>query len=549
MNNYEIVLAYHEQTKHHFDRYAKGPAHINWKAQPNAFRHYKGAKRFELPLRANQLETRFVDLYQPGAIVPCSITLDNIATLLELSLAISAWKEYGEHRWALRCNPSSGNLHPTEGYVILPDMMTDIPAGIYHYLSSEHSLEQRGIFGTDGTKINTILSNEGFLLGLTSIPWREAWKYGERAFRYCQLDIGHAIAAIRYAAAALGWKVHLLAHWADAEIITLLGLDRTEDFNPTEREIPEVMLYIGLNKVVKGLSGHSIIAAMKEVRWIGKANQLDFHHHYKWPIIDDVIEATVKPATERTDWQAPPLPPLPLLSCRYHAADLIRQRRSGQTFDGVTPMSRKAFYRLLETTLPRNNVTPWDVFPHQPHLHLVLFVHRVTGLPPGLYMLLRRGIEEKQRVILQSKPFEWVKPVNCPKHLMLYQLVSGDTQNIAQQIACYQEIAADSAFSLSLLAELKAALKKGPWGYKQLFWEAGIIGQILYLEAEAIKARGTGIGCYFDDTVHTLLGLTDTHYQSLYHFTVGTALEDKRLKTLAPYARNEQKKVKSLLKK
>jgi nitroreductase len=36
--------------------------------------------------------------------------------------------------------------------------------------------------------------------------WREAWKYGERAFRYCQLDTGHAVGALRYAAALLGWR-------------------------------------------------------------------------------------------------------------------------------------------------------------------------------------------------------------------------------------------------------------------------------------------------------------------------------------------------------
>ena len=40
------------------------------------------------------------------------------AVLFELALGLSAWKEYGGSRWALRCNPSSGNLHPTEAYVV-----------------------------------------------------------------------------------------------------------------------------------------------------------------------------------------------------------------------------------------------------------------------------------------------------------------------------------------------------------------------------------------------------------------------------------------------
>ena len=45
----------------------------------------------------------------------------------------------------------------------------------------------------------------------------------------------------------------------------------------------------------------------------------------------------------------------------------------------------------------------------------------------------------------------------------------------------------------------------------------------------------TGIGCYFDDEVHAMMGLGSDHYQSMYHFTVGEALEDHRLQILAPY--------------
>jgi hypothetical protein len=52
--------------------------------------------------------------------------------------------------------------------------------------------------------------------------------------------------------------------------------------------------------------------------------------------------------------------------------------------------------------------------------------------------------------------------------------------------------------------------------------------------------RGTGIGCFFDDAVHGVLGLTDNSWQSLYHFTVGEPLEDGRLQTLAAYEHLQQ---------
>ncbi len=62
-----------------------------------------------------------------------------------------------------------------------------------------------------------------------------------------------------------------------------------------------------------------------------------------------------------------------------------------------------------------------------------------------------------------------------------------------------------------------------------------MIGQVLYLEAEAAGVRGTGIGCFFDDPVHEVFGLEGNAYQSLYHFTVGGPVEDPRLTTLPPY--------------
>jgi len=81
-----------------------------------------------------------------------------------------------------------------------------------------------------------------------------------------------------------------------------------------------------------------------------------------------------------------------------------------------------------------------------------------------------------------------------------------------------------------------STLAFGPSFYRQLFWESGIVGQVLYLEAEAAGARATGIGCFYDDPVHEALGITGHGFQSLYHFTVGRPVEDTRLRTEPGYA-------------
>lgn len=521
------VLAYHERTKHRFERYAAGPETLDWSAQPEPFRWYEGTPRIRLPLAADGLATPYAALGQPGGVPPRPFSLENLALLLELSLGLSAWKEYGPDRWALRCNPSSGNLHPTEGYVLCRGV-ADLADGIYHYLSRDHVLEQRAPLGPEPGPEPRVC------VALSSIHWREAWKYGERAFRYCQLDTGHAIGALRYAAAALGWRVRGVEGLGSAGLAAMLGLDRRGDFLGVEEEEPELLLELLADT---DPSPAAPDFAVPPEAWRGQANRLDPHPMYHWPVIDEVAEASRAPAAvAEAPGPAPAAyPPLPGLDTTPAAA-LIRQRRSAQHFDRKQTMGSAAFYRLLDALLPRADTAPFDAWNAAPRLHPVLFVHRVEGLEPGLYALPRRaGIETDLRAAFKPD-FEWTRPAGCPGHLPLFRLVAGDCAKVSRAINCHQAIGADSSFALGMLAEFGASLAETPWAYRRLYWEAGLLGQALYLEAEALGVRGTGIGCYFDDVFHQLLGLEGPAFQSLYHFTVGFPLVDTRILTLPPYA-------------
>ncbi len=179
---------------------------------------------------------------------------------------------------------------------------------------------------------------------------------------------------------------------------------------------------------------------------------------------------------------------------------------------------------------------PWDALPWQPSIHLALFVHRVNGLDPGLYMLARdrEKVDSLKRATHQQ--YAWTAPRGCPTDLPLFLLEEGDVRPLATELCCRQEIAGDGAFSLGMIAEYESSLRRhGPWFYRRLFWETGVIGQVLYLEAESAGVRATGIGCFFDDPVHQVMGFNDATFQSLYHFTIGGQVEDPRLTTLPPY--------------
>jgi SagB-type dehydrogenase family enzyme len=566
-------MRYHQETKHHFSRYARALGYMDWANQPNPFRRYDGSPLIPLPLLNPEdapLSPLYHDLYRPGAIATVPITVCALSRFLEYSLAISAWKQAGEARWALRTNPSSGNLHPTEGYLLVDKVsgLSPFPA-LYHYAAKEHALELRAELQKESfALLMKGFPPHAFLIGFSSVNWRETWKYGERAFRYCQHDVGHAIGSVRIAAQTLGWRMLLLNGLPDDAVAALLGLDRPEDFEGAEREHPDCLAAIWPADQAPSRATDGIISlplyfapdALRELTrhtWHGKANRLSQGNPVQWQILNQVEVASWKSTTEprviKLNLGAPPVEtsihPSAHAPSIYpdepRAGQVIRQRRSALAFDGKTSISAESLFTMLSRVVPRadrdlgQRPMPWDVLPWEPTIHLALFAHRVDGLTPGLYILARNlsKVDSLRRAMHQQ--FVWTSPPSCPEEIPLFLLEEGDARQLAAQISCHQDIAGDSAFSLGMIAEFEASLKRyGPWFYRRLFWETGVIGQVLYLEAEAAGVRATGIGCFFDDPVHQVMGFNDALFQSLYHFTTGGHVEDPRLTTLPPYGQD-----------
>ena len=534
------IIAYHQASKHDYGRFATGPGELDWANQPDPFRRYHGSHLYALlhpmlhpmshPTAAPGPSYGEVSI--EAGLAAQRIDLNSISQLLYQSLALSAWKQANGSRWALRVNPSSGNLHPSEGYLIC-DAIAGLSAqpGIYHYAPKEHGLEHRAELPT--ALWQALASAHGpdtLLLALSSIPWREAWKYGQRAFRYCHHDIGHAIGAITVAAAGLGWRVRLQDGWSSDALAALLGLN---DPQGDEAELPDCLLAIS-PVAASQAAATDLTAPLQALHWHGETNRLSPHHR-RWPRMDAAFALSHKPATEGIYAREPTAvaaianevagPPL---------ATLVQQRRSAVAMDGRSAITRSSFMHILHKTLPTVGQVPFTALPWSPQVHLLLFVHRVQGLEPGVYLLLRAAGERQYIEDLLRPEFEWQTIEDGPAGL--YRLASGDSRQLAQQLSCTQEIAADGCFAVAMISRFRAPLQQyGAWFYPRLYWECGLIGQVLYLEATASGVAATGIGCFFDDPVHAMLGLKGDEYQSLYHFTVGVAVEDTRLSTLPPY--------------
>jgi len=517
----EAVYRYHDGTKHSFRQYARALGYLDWASQPRPFRGFADAPAFPL---------------YPTPGVTAEGRAAAIGDVLRHALGLSAWKQFNTSRWALRVNPSSGNLHPTEAYVVcggLPGLAGQ-PA-VYHYAADRHALELRCIFDEGAWARACDGREDVILVALTSIHWREAWKYGERAFRYCQHDMGHAVAAVSIAAGLAGWRAALMPAWSPRAIAAVTGVDRDDDFVEAEREEPGciIALTAGASLDASEDAVGPLVDAIRGGKWSGRASQLS-EDHVVWSFIDDVAHATEDPGRSPVSEALPSVHDQPAGHGREgYARSLLLQRRSALGFDGQSSIDRAAFTgmlsRLLDVARAPLNSLWWA-----PRVHLAIFVHRVDEVPPGLYVLLRDPrVVDRLRAACRPD-FLWEA---ADDRLPLWRLARADARAVAARLCCDQDIAADGFFSLGMIADFDASLETfGPSFYRHLFWETGMVGQVLYLEAEAAGARATGIGCFFDDPVHDVLGLQGHAFQSLYHFTVGIPVDDERLTTEPGYA-------------
>jgi SagB-type dehydrogenase family enzyme len=326
------------------------------------------------------------------------------------------------------------------------------------------------------------------IVGLTSIFWREAWKYGDRAYRYCCHDLGHAIMSVLLAARALGLPGGAVAHFSDQRLAGALGLSGTD-------EAPMAFL------VFPSRNGFSEFSTAPEQPVTGIPNELS-PEEIRYELLLGIHASTVLPDPAGQVPLAPGANPgiagtHKLLSVPSSDAPLgatVRKRRSALDFDARTaPMRRDTLEQLLDFAT-RDWRADWrgnfggETAPGQAgadFVSLYLYVHRVLDCEPGVY-----------RWDQQNRKLE--------------QLHLGNVQRVAAFLSLEQALAGNSCFTISMIADLgEAARVFGNRGYRYVYFEAGAVGQRLYVGAEALGWNATGIGAFYDDDVHRYLGFLE----------------------------------------
>jgi SagB-type dehydrogenase family enzyme len=506
----ERLFAYHQATKHTYYSVRENAHYLDWSNQPDPFRIYEGA-----PVTILAPEPGFPDAGTFGAMgalggrprTPGEIDFDDsnpiqldaiwLSRLLWHSMAVSAWKKIPStgSRYSLRVNPSSGNLHPTETYLAL-NGFTDVDDGLYHYRVDQHALELRSPGAWTQHLAKALLipwaAESSLIVGLTSIFWREAWKYRDRAYRYCCHDLGHAMMSLLLAARALGLPGGAIAHFADSRLTRALGLTGGD-------EAPMAFLVFGSN------NSSTQVPTLTQETFVGVPNELSVEEVpyelllgiHRSTILPDIVDLTphLPAANPAMAGGRPPLPGRFRDTARDSNLGVIaRRRRSALDFDARTPpMERSEMEQLLDYAT-RDWRADWrgncggegaEAGRAADFVTLYLYVHRVRDCEPGVYRWdgSSRG---------------------------LVQLHRGNVERVAAYLSLEQALAGNACLAVSMVADLAAAAKIfGNRGYRYVHFEAGAIGQRLYLGAEALGWHATGIGAFYDDDVHRYLGFLE----------------------------------------
>jgi len=501
------MFDYHEATKHAAEKIQRSAHFLDWANMPHPFRHYEGVPVLDLPAgappQANMIEVLRGAPGRPAA----ADGAEFLSQLLFHSAAISATKvaRPSGYRYALRVNPSSGNLHPTEFHFAAQGMKA-WPDGLYHYRVSSHMAEQRAAGSWMPDVLACVdapwLEQYPLVFVLTTIAWREAWKYRSRAYRYCLHDLGHAWESLALAARACGAEARAVGHFADDDLADLLHL---------EDEWPLLLVSV---------RGDAIPHERRWGRrreWLGGTPNRLSGATVEFPLIAQAHAASklTRPLgrlarpSPRPESAAGDL----LLHCAAQSpdsfAEAVRRRRSALDFrGGVEKIGAHQLGVMIEAGMrPHQADFEGDLFGHLSarYIHLYLFVHRVNGIAPGLY-----------RCRTESGTLELLR--------------EGDQRVAAAGLSLGQELAGNSCVTFSMIADLERAFgDHGNRGYRYAFFEAGAIGQRFYLAAEAMGFQSTGIGAFYDDEVHRYLGIKPAEGQVVYHFASGYAVADDRL--------------------
>ncbi|MCI0713078.1 MAG: SagB/ThcOx family dehydrogenase [Chloroflexi bacterium] len=452
----EAVLDYHGATNH------TNP--LIWREFSRYFKHYDTENVIALPETWD--ETR--DELAP----PDSLNLTKLSYFLKFSSGITKvlYRQDNSEIY-FRAAACTGALYHIELYVVCGDM-EGLGAGIYHYAVDHHALEQlqRGDFRqvvVDACGSHPDLARSQAIVIYTDMFWRNAIKYGDRAYRHAFWDGGTILANSLALAQEMNENAGLHVGFVDATVNDLLNLNTAEE---------GIIAVIGMGTTDDALPNPPALQPVPDV-----IDTFEFEDRV-YPAIVSIHHATSLAGREDViDWQQVTLPESSVDQAGeliavddYDDADfrdipldeIIKRRGSTREFtlDSITfsQLSNLLYYISRDINADyRQSVN--DIY---------LIINHIDELVPGSYFHHRDTHE-------------------------LELLEAGDFREAGQELGLYQQLAHDASVNIFMLADLDLILDHyGNRGYRMAQLDAGIRLGRVYLSAYAQGFGATGLTFY-----------------------------------------------------
>jgi len=472
-------LDYHEATKHSELSIRESGHLLDWGNRPSPFKVYKNLKAVPLP--------RDFSLPSEGSLKAISgihpkvegraVDLHILAQLLFFSAGLTRVVKFNSGPYYMRAASATGALYPIELYVVCGDI-SGLKAGVFHFNPLDFSLVQlrdgdyRGELGA--------MSDDSVLTApvtvvLTSLAWRNAWKYGARSYRHWFWDSGVMIANLLAAGVSVGLKCGLIMGFVDSEVDRLLCLGE-------RKETTVVLAPVGLGPAA---------ARAKEMRRTSRlspeVNPLS-GEEVEYPIIWETHQASsLKSRDEVKTWVQDRLRfprslvtgnEIPLRPMKYSIeapslGDVILRRGSARRFARL-PISFEQLSTIIDAS---TSAIPLDFLkPRETLIDVYLIANEVRELRAGAYFYNRRA--------------------GC-----LEQLKVGQFRGTSGYLCLEQPLFSDASAVFYLMTNLKSVIGAlGNRGYRAAQFEAGVIAGKLYLSAYSLSMGASG-STFYDDAV------------------------------------------------
>jgi SagB-type dehydrogenase family enzyme len=434
--------------------------------RPAPFKRYEGLEPTPLPRDIGESGARAGDVLSGRRRPPTPTPLDAI-TLARLlfftgGVARASASSAFESRTYFRTAMSAGNLHPVEVYVACAGV-DGVPDGVHHFDPLE--------FGLTTLRQGRVGRDSQCTLVFTGIPWRTAWKYGERGFRHLYWDSGTMLANLLAEADAHGLDARLWAGFVDDDVSRLVGVDGVTEF-------PLALVTIG---------GGDPIDVPADLAPLDLEVEPMSPHPITFPLITEAQRAgALSDDGAVADW-------------RRHAVDGSPVRRSvdpptGAADDTIEAVVlRRGSTRIFRPDTAPRPLLDWGmgaaarpvpadfVVDGTTLLEHNLAVHGIESVEPGAYRW-------------RDGDLELVRP--------------GPFRPLTQQLTLDQPLGGDSAYTAFHSAHLDAVLGAlGARGYRVAQLEAGIVSGRLSLAAFTLGCGATGL-TFFDDPVRRFFATT-----------------------------------------